>query len=58
MHIVLLTENEDGPDSSSSLIESIDEYWACTVVSDGIVTSTVESSSSSVHSLQVATLKP
>lgn len=56
---ILLTENEEGPHSSSSLIESIDEYWGDLVVSvcseESII---IGSSSSSVASLPVATLKP
>jgi len=59
-NIILLTENEDGPHSSSSLMASIneaDEY--CGSISDSVDTevSKVMSSSSSVPSLPVATLQ-
>lgn len=53
----LLTAIEDEPYSSSSLIESTDEYCGGLTVSVSIGVSLVGSSSSSVPSLPVATLK-
>jgi len=55
--LVILTENEGAPNSSSSLIESI-EYWRSETVSVNTGVSIVGSSNSSVPSLPVAILKP
>jgi len=54
--MVILTENEDAPHSSSSIIESI-EYWESEIASVNTGVSIVGSSNSSVPSLPVAILK-